>query len=55
MNDRWDFLRVITQLLADGALVAGDTLILDNARVHHAQETTPMVLALFEIHHVQLR
>ena len=54
-NDRWDFLRVITQLLADGALVAGDTLILDNARVHHAQETTPMVLALFEIHHVQLR
>ena len=54
-NDQWDFLRVITWLLEEGALRQGDFLILDNARVHHAVDSRPHIQALLGLHGVQLR
>ena len=54
-NDAFDFLRVITWLLEEGALQAGDYPILDNARVHHATQTTPMIEDLLGLHGVQMR
>ena len=54
-NDRWDFLRTVTWLLEHGALQDGDYLVLDNARIHHATETAPIVTALLAMHGVQIR
>ena len=53
-NDQFDFLRVIVWLVTERALVAGDYLILDNARVH-AADTKAYVQALLDYHGVKLR
>lgn len=37
-NNAFDFLHVICDLIADGHLVAGDVLVLDNASIHYAAE-----------------
>ena len=54
-NDAWDFLRTVTWLVEEGALVEGDYLILDNARVHHAQSTNVLLESLLNLHGIQMR
>jgi len=54
-SDAFGFFGVITWLLEEGALQAGDYPILDNARVHHATQTTPMIEDLLGLHGVQMR
>ena len=53
-NDQFDFLQVIVWLLEQGALTAGDYLIMDNARVHHGGEAAPIVKRLLAAAGVQL-
>lgn len=45
-NDSYDFMLVMTWLLQSGALVAGDILILDNAKVHLAESIRDDVEAM---------
>jgi len=54
-NDQWDFFRVIVWFLVDGALQEGDFLVLDNAHVHHAVDSRPVIDNLLRLHVVQLR
>lgn len=53
-NDANDFLLVLTWLLEAGALVAGDFLVLDNARVHFAAEIQQDIEDLLYITGVKL-
>eukprot|EP00808_Paulinella_micropora_P014372 g59549.t1 len=38
-----------------GLLVRGDILVLDNAKIHHAQETTPLLTLLFNLLGIEMR
>ena len=42
-NNKWDFLRAVTWLVREGALGYGDALVLDNARIHFAEEAKDIV------------
>ena len=44
-NDNFDFACFVYHALEDGFLAGGDTLILDNASIHHARATLPGLLA----------
>jgi transposase len=44
-NDNYDFACFVYHALEDGFLASGDTLILDNARIHHAKATLPGLVA----------
>ena len=54
-NDQWDFLRVVAWLIEEGALTAGDYLVIDNARVHKATASSPLINGLMTLHGVELR
>ena len=45
-NTAWDFLLFLTDLITSAALVAGDTLVLDNAAIHYSREIAPFLNAL---------
>ena len=42
-NNKWDFVHVIVWLIDQGALGAGDFLVMDNARIHHAADSAQIV------------
>ena len=47
-------MEVIVWLLEQEGLVAGDYLIMDNARIHHGGEAVPLVKQILELSGVQL-
>jgi len=53
-NTQWDFLSFLLDLLENRDLVAGDYLILDNARIHDAIETWDLIETLFQLAQVHL-
>ena len=53
-NDQWDFMGSIVWFLREGALVPGDFLILDNARIHHGNDVFPIIKRLLDLKGVQI-
>jgi hypothetical protein len=53
-NSGLDFLEVVVNMLNDGALVAGDFLIMDNAKIHFAEEIQCILNPLLVLSQVSL-
>jgi hypothetical protein len=47
-NSQYDFVRTIIWFIEAGGLRQGDTLVLDNARIHFAAESSEMVAQLLD-------
>jgi transposase len=45
-NTAFDFLLFLIELLRDGHLVTGDTLVLDNASIHYTDDIGPVIDSL---------
>ena len=53
-NDRWDFFNFIVEAIHNGYIGNGDLLLLDNARIHTAQEIYHLLLDVLESAGAQL-
>jgi len=53
-NTALTFFQFVVYLLAAGHLVAGDILVLDNARIHNAQAMLPELVQLMQQNGVQM-
>ena len=53
-NDKWDFVRTITWFIRRGGLIAGDVLVLDNARIHNAAESSEILSGILDLAGVRL-
>jgi transposase len=42
-NDQWDFVNFICSCVEKKVLTSGDTLVLDNARIHEAKDSFPVL------------
>jgi len=54
-NTQWDFLQFVVNCVADGHLVRGDTLVVDNACVHTGADMFDSVLSLLHGNGIQLK
>ena len=53
-NSQYDFVRTIIWLIEAGGLRQGDTLVLDNARIHFAAESSAMVAQILVVAGVRM-
>jgi len=53
-NDRFDFVQTIFEFVDLGYLVEGDILLVDNAAIHHANETWDMLIGKLESNKIKL-
>jgi transposase len=53
-NTDWDFFDFVVDAVAAGRLRRGDLFIVDNAAIHFAEETRPLLLALLDLHGVRV-
>eukprot|EP00808_Paulinella_micropora_P026178 g6852.t1 len=54
-NNQLDLFDSVLQAKELDLLVRGDILVLDNAKIHHAQETTPLLTLLFNLLGIEMR
>lgn len=47
-NNQWDFFKFVLDAVASGYLVPGDVLILDNAKIHHGDDTIYVLQEILE-------
>ena len=55
LNDAFDFLKVVCDAIDQGMLARGDTLVLDNARVHDSVDIAEILLETLRSNAIDIR